>query len=280
MPVMTEVRRLGGGWPHLIRRVETYMRGVSADGIPIVEFENACLADVFVHDRPAILKALKGKRLVFPVRDGVAVRVFAAPPKKRRFERGDTSSLDQCLRVLAPHMHGLAAIVANDGGIEDRESRRRGTEAGRQIVELVSRHVDRGLDLDKLRNALAITFNAEAVEALSRRQPILRVGSDRTIVARPPERPKRIPTGLDPHDKLMALVRKAGAKGVTKSSLVNSFQPRRPTAEIDELLHEIEKADFIVSGMMRLGGKGRPARRYFHADFGLPALVNGRPIFS
>lgn len=283
MPVLTEVRRLGGGWPHLIRRVESYMRGISTEGISLVEFEAACLAEVFVPDRPAILKALKGKRLVFPVRDGTAVRVFAQPPEKRRFERGDTSALDQCLRVLAPHMHALAGVVAGNGGIEDRESRRREAEAARQIVELVTRHVDRGLDLDALRNALAITFNAEAVEALSRRQPILRVGGKARDVPAKPEAPpasRRIPNGLPPHDKALALAKKAGPKGITKTTLHKAIQPRLPMAEFDTILDDLTSTALVSTMTLKLTAKGRPALVIFHADYDPPRVVNGWPAFD
>lgn len=278
LPVLTEVRRLGAGWPVLIRRVEAYMQQVGSEGVPLVEFEEACLGEVFFHDRHAIVRALKGKRVIFPVRDGVAWRVFPQMPENRRFERDDETAVEQCLRVLAPHMRGLTRIVRARGGVADREGRRREAEATGQIVTLVMRHVGKGLDLDEIRTALEDTFTAEAVETLTRRQPILKVGSSLVSLPKRPKRAPRIANGLLPHDKIVALVKKARPKGITKTLLHKAYQPRIPMAEFDVLLADLTGAGFIDTATMKVSHKGRPALVCVHPEFSMPNVVNGRAM--
>lgn len=280
MPMLTEVRRQGAGWEPLCRRIAAFMQKVGPEGIPLVDFERECLGPVFVPERPAVIKALKGKRLIWPVRDGLAWRVFAEKPANRRFERGDESALDQFLRVLAPHMRRLTLAVRAKPDAFDPESSRREAEAARQIAAIVRRHVSKGLDLDEIRTALGETFAPEAVEALTIRERVLQRGSERTIVAVPEPR-KRIPNGLPPHERLVALIQKAGRKGITKTELVNSFQPRRPAAEIAALLREIEEdVGLIQSLKVKLSRKGRPAQRYWHSSFETPNIINGIAIFD
>lgn len=280
MPMLTEVRRLGAGWEPLCRRIATFMQEVGPEGIPRVDFERECLGHIDMSYWPGIVRALKGKGLIFPVRDGVAWRVFRERPANRRFETVDESDLDQFLRVLAPHMRRLTLTVRARPDDRDPESRRREVEAARQIAMIVRRHVGKGLDLDKIRAGIADTFTAESVAALTNWERVLQRGSERMIAAVPEPR-KRIPNGLPPHERLVALIEKAGRKGITKTDLVNSFQPRRPAAEIAALLKEIEEdVGLIQSLKVKLSRKGRPAQRYWHSSFETPDVINGIAVFD
>lgn len=278
----TVTAKMGKAWPNIQMHVDQFMSGIGPEGVPLVDFETECLASVFIPDRPSVLAALKRKKLLFPVRDGLAVRVFRENPEDRRFEDKSphTAGYEFARSALALMIALTAVVEAND--MPDAERRAREREAVRWIGLLARRHIAKGTSVPAMRGAMWAAYKPAAMAVLARLEAVFDpAGEVEEVVLKEPT--KRLPNGLTHHMRIVEMIRRAGPPGMVKTELQRRFPSPRPKAdEIDAILSDIEGAELVVSAMVRLRESGRPGRRYFHSDYGLPPVVDGimrpRPI--
>ncbi|WP_311276153.1 hypothetical protein [Methylobacterium sp. WCS2018Hpa-22] len=272
MPVFPAVRRLRGDWQRIIRQVTDRASSIPPEGIPLSVFEADCLESVFLLDRPEIVRALASKKLIFPVRDGVEVRVFGAKPESRRFAKPRESETDRFLSVVAPHMLRLSETIAERESVTTAEARSRELRAVAQISTLMRRHVERGANLASLRAGMWKTFREDVMKALASREPMMARDAIVSEIQSAKPKPKRIVSGLDRHERIVAIVRKAGTRGATKTDVCRAFNPKPSMREVDTMLGELIEAEMIQGAEMRLQRRGKPAMRYFLPSVPMPTL--------
>lgn len=280
MPMMKEVRRLGPGWQTLQDRVAAYAAAMPKDGVTLATFEADCLSAIFLPDRPGIVRALKSKRLIFPVRTGPSVRIFGEKQAGASVRVAGDPAVDQFIRGVSARMMRLAEVVEGDGDANDREHRSELAEAVRQVVVLARRHIGEGLALADARDALWRTFNAEAVKALASRESVFARDSLAKTIAPRKAKPLKAPAHQPLIDRVAFLVMKAGALGVSKTDIRRALpSPRPPFAEIDVTIAELEGLGVINTATGKVGTAGVEGLRVFHSSARIPPKVNGRFLF-
>ncbi|GJD31475.1 hypothetical protein PMNALOAF_2734 [Methylobacterium adhaesivum] len=275
MPIMPEVRRLGLRWEALQSAVSSFMASAPTDGVPLWQFEEQCLPWIAPEDRPAIVKALRGKRLIFPVRNGAVVRIFATVPTSRLFEPPADVPLDQFLRAVSPHMHRLAEIVGSREAEPMRANRSVEAEASRLLSAIMQRHFDKGLDLGGARAALWRTFHADVMAVVMRRNPILARESRVSVVAPRKVKPKKVAAGLPLPERIVALVGKAGKAGLVKTDLRRALpRPRPSAADLDETIVSLTESGLLQTATVKLTVRGKPGLRLFSAGADVPRVMS------
>ena len=188
--------------------------------------------------------------------------------KAGRFCRGGASTWRMALMVALTD-----AVEAE--GMTPPERRAREREGARRIGELARRHIERGTPVPAMRDAMWKAYKPEPMRVLARFEAMFDPGSEVAAVELAPLA-RRLPNGLPPHDRLIAIIQRASRRGVWRSELRMRFPHPRPRMDdLTTMLGEIEQAEMVACATLRLVPHGRYGLRYFHCDYGLPRVVGG-----
>ena len=132
-----------------------------------------------------------------------------------------------------------------------------------------------------MRDALWRTFRPDAMAVLARYEGVLAQASKVGAITLPPAKVASVPRGSTPIDRIIALVERAGGRGITKSDIRERFpKPRPDAAQLDAWLAEICEADVIRWEMMKIVAAGTEAKRYFHFSHASPRVVMGVAVLD
>ena len=282
MPMLPEVRRMGRSWPALVANVASYSENIPKEGVALSVFVSDCLGHIHFDDREPVLRALRGKRVIYPVTVGLERRVYGKPVGRRLADPEAEPKVDQLVKAIGPTMMRIGALIdAGHGDPSDRDARALHREAASKMSGFISRHVARGASFPALRDALWLTFRHDALAILARYEGVLDRGSRVEAIKLPRPKLPRTPNGADPYERILALTDRSGQRGVTKGELREHFpKPRPSAAQLEAWITEIEDAQLIRHETMKLTKLGRPGVRYFHFNHESPRTVRGIAVFD
>lgn len=131
------------------------------------------------------------------------------------------------------------------------------------------------------RGAMWQAFHPEAMAMLSRYEGALAKDSHVQAPAPLPVKAPNITPRLPPHERILALVDRAGGRGMMRGEIKERFPKPRPMADqLMAWLGELEESGLLRSEAMKMTSFGNPGVRYFHFNHQSPRTVDGMAVFD
>jgi len=270
-------------WSVVVSRAVGYARGIRPSGVSGALFARDVLFDVDPRDVDEVLGLLHRRKVVFVSRQRGAVLVYGAKPEAQP-RVDEANPLDRFVADVAPLVLSLLDAVEERDRTAERElveARERVSVIAGRIGRLCRKNSASGLALPAIRSALWRLFPVSAIRAVAFHEPRLQRSHEAVSFEAIEDRPARVARGLVLEEKVAAMIEKAGTRGLNRSDVLNGVRPRIDATKLDEVAGQLIAAGLVVSGVMRVGSRGRSGVRYFSASVGLP-LVNaqGEAVFS
>lgn len=274
MPVSRVQKALRGHWSVVQRRADGYARRIPPDGVSRGRFVADVLTDVDPRFCDQVVEMLGRRGIVWLSRYRGEVTVYGEKPQARgKRELAGSKPIDLFLADVAPLLRDAAQAV---GAIRPRGTPPEAEEACRvavgRIIEVCRRKASEGLLLAEMREAMWSVLSSRLMTEIAFREPRLQQGSIAESFETEARRLKRLPNGLTPKAKTLAIVQRAGLDGITKSAIQARIQPRVSANDFAEIIGELETEGVIVWGEMRLNTATRSGVRLFSVEAGLPTV--------